>query len=281
MIHKFLDLVKFPHTIFALPFALIAMLVAAEGLPNGWILTWILAAMVCARTMAMTFNRIVDLRFDRLNPRAAQRPTVTGEVSIRSAWILWLCCSIGLILSAGMLNRVCLILSPVVWLILNGYSLAKRFTHWTHLWLGLSLGLAPLGAWVAVTGRIEWYPLPLGMAVLLWVAGFDIIYSLQDEEIDHVLGLHSLVTRFGAQQALLFSRLFHCVALILFVGFGMLMGLGLVFFVGTGVVGLTLLVEQSLVSAEDRSRINAAFFTANGFVSLVLLAATVVDISIR
>ena len=281
MIQKYLELVKFPHTIFALPFALISMFIAAEGLPSLWILCWILVAMVSARTMAMTFNRIMDIDYDRLNPRALQRPTVTGEVSLRAAWMLWLCCSLGLFVSAGMLNRLCLILSPVVWLTLNGYSLAKRFTHWTHLWLGLSLGLAPLGAWVAVTGRIEWYPIPLGIAVVLWVAGFDIIYSLQDEEVDHHLGLHSLVTRFGAKEALLLSRFFHAVAFSLFVGFGMLMGLGLAFFVGTGVVGLALLIEQSLVSPDDRSRINAAFFTANGFVSLVLLAATVVDIYMR
>ncbi len=278
MIQKYLELVKFPHTIFALPFALISMLVAAEGLPSPWILFWILVAMVSARTMAMTFNRIMDIEYDRLNPRAMQRPTVTGEVTLRAAWLLWLFCSMCLFLSAGMLNRLCLILSPVVWLILNGYSLAKRFTHWTHLWLGLSLGLAPLGAWVAVTGRIEWYPIPLGIAVLLWVAGFDIIYSLQDEEVDHRLGLHSLVTRFGARQALLGSRFFHCLALMFFVGFGLLMDMGIFFFLGTGVVGVALIVEQSLVSPEDRSRINAAFFTANGFVSLVLLAATVVDI---
>ncbi len=278
MIHKYLELVKFPHTLFALPFAMISMLVAAGGLPSLWVFTWILAAMVCTRTMAMTFNRIADLNFDRQNPRAAQRPTVTGEVTLRSAWILWLGCSIGLILSAGMLNRLCLLLSPVVWLVLNGYSLAKRFTHWTHVWLGLALGLAPLGAWVAVTGKIEWYPAPLGLAVLFWVAGFDIIYSLQDEEVDHHLGLHSLVIRFGAAGALLLSRLFHLMALLLFVGFGILMQLGIPFFVGTGIVGVALIIEQSLVTPEDRSRVNAAFFTANGFVSLVLLAATLVDI---
>lgn len=281
MIRKYLELVKFSHTLFAMPFALISMLVAADGLPSPWVFAWILSAMVFARTMAMTFNRIMDRDFDRMNPRAAQRPTVTGEVSIRAAWILWIGCSLGLFLSAGMLNRLCLILSPAVWLVLNGYSLGKRFTHWTHLWLGLSLGIAPLGAWVAVTGKIEWYPIPLGLAVLLWVAGFDIIYSLQDEEVDHRLGLHSLVIRFGARGALLISRLFHFVALLLFMGFGILMDLGIAFFMGTIVVGVALIVEQSLVSPEDRSRINAAFFTANGFVSLVLLAATVMDIYMR
>lgn len=281
MIRKYLDLVKFSHTLFALPFALISMLAAAQGLPGVWILFWILIAMVCARTMAMTFNRIVDRDFDSRNPRTVLRPTVTGEVSIQAAWMLWLCCSLGLVVSAGMLNRLCLVLSPVVWLVLNGYSLAKRFTHWTHIWLGLSLGLAPLGAWVAVTGRLEWYPIPLGLAVLFWVAGFDIIYSLQDEEVDHHLGLHSLVIRYGARKALLLSRLFHLMALLLFIGFGILMGLGTIFFLGTGITAVTLVVEQSLVTPEDRSKINAAFFTANGFVSLVLLAAAALDIYLK
>ncbi len=218
-IRKYLELVKFSHTVFALPFALTAMLIAAGGMPSGWIVAWILVAMVCARTMAMTFNRIVDVRFDAHNPRTANRSTVTGEVSLASAWVLWAVCSAGLFLAAGMLNTVCLILCPLVWLVLNGYSFCKRFTGWTHLVLGLSLGLAPFGAWVAVTGRIEWAPIPLCLAVMFWVAGFDILYALQDEEVDRALGLNSLVTRAGAAGAILVSRIFHAATVAVLIAF--------------------------------------------------------------
>lgn len=281
MIRKFLDLIKFSHTVFALPFALISMLVAAQGLPSAWIVLWIVVAMVFARTMAMTFNRLMDRDVDRENPRTSSRPSVTGEVPPGPAWAIWGVCSLGLFCSAWMLNPVCLLLAPLVWIVLNGYSLAKRFTNWTHVWLGLALGLAPLGAWVAVTGRIEWQPIPLGLAVLLWVAGFDIIYALQDEAVDHKLGLHSLVVRFGAARALRLSRLFHTLAVLLLFLFGVLLDLGWAFHAGVGLVAVALVVEQSMVSAEDRSCINAAFFTANGFISLALLAATCLDLFVQ
>lgn len=278
MIRKYLELIKFSHTLFALPFALISMLVAARGVPEARTVIWILVAMVSARTMAMSFNRIVDRVIDAQNPRTALRPSVTGAVTIRGAWILWgLACGIFLA-SCRMLNPLCLALSPVVVIVLNGYSYAKRFTHWTHLWLGLSLGISPLGAWAAVTGTLSLEPVPLALAVLLWVAGFDIIYALQDEEFDRGLGLHSLVVRHGAARALALSRLFHAATLALLGGFGWLLHLGLYYFSGVGLVGVALAVEQSLVSAEDRSRVNAAFFTANGFVSLSLLAATCLDL---
>jgi 4-hydroxybenzoate polyprenyltransferase len=275
---KYLELVKFSHTVFALPFALISMLIAAEGLPAWRVFGWILLAMVSARTMAMTFNRIADLDLDRQNPRAATRPTVTGEVPLPAAWALWGICSLLFFASAFMLNRVCLYLSPVVWVVLNGYSLSKRFTHWPHLFLGLALGLAPLGAWVAVTGSIDWQPIPLGLAVLFWVAGFDIIYALQDEEVDRKTGVRSLITGLGPRQALGVSRLFHLLCVLLLAVFGWAVELGVWYFAGVAIVALTLLVEQSLVSAEDRSRINAAFFTANGFVGLALLFATGLDV---
>jgi 4-hydroxybenzoate polyprenyltransferase len=278
MIRDYLELVKFAHTLFALPFALAAMLVAAQGLPSGWVLGWILAAMVFARTMAMTFNRLMDLEFDSRNPRTQERPLVTGKVSVRSAWVLWGACSAGLYVSAWMLNPACLALSPVVWGLLNGYSFAKRFTAWTHLWLGLALGLAPLGAWVAVTGQIEWQPIPLGLAVVLWVAGFDIIYSLQDEVVDHRLGLHSLVVRLGPAKALVLSRLFHAGTVLMLYAFGLLLGLGHFYDGGVGLIAAALVIEQSLVSHRDRSHINAAFFTANGFISLILLAAVCLDL---
>ncbi|MCA9448477.1 MAG: putative 4-hydroxybenzoate polyprenyltransferase [Candidatus Omnitrophica bacterium] len=277
-IRKYLDLVKFSHTVFALPFALTSMLIAAGGLPSAWTIAWILFAMVCARTMAMTFNRIVDVRFDAENPRTANRPTVTGEVTLGSAWALWGLSSFGLFLSAAMLNPTCLILCPPVWLVLNGYSLCKRFTAWTHLVLGLALGLAPFGAWVAVTGRIEWAPIPLCLAVMFWVAGFDILYALQDEEVDRTLGLSSLVTRFGPKRAILVSRILHLLTVLVLVEFGEVLDLGPYYFGGVGLVALILLLEQSLVSAEDRSNVGIAFMNANAAISLTLLIATCLDL---
>ncbi|KXK38002.1 MAG: 4-hydroxybenzoate octaprenyltransferase [Candidatus Hinthialibacteria bacterium OLB16] len=281
MMRKYLELVKFSHTIFALPFAVISMLAAADGWPSGRILGWILVAMVCARTMAMTFNRIMDREIDALNPRTATRPLVTGDISMAQAWWLWGFTSLGFFLAAWSLNPLCLVLSPIVWLVLNGYSLSKRFTAWTHLLLGLSLGLAPLGAWVAVTGRMDWHPIPLSLAVILWVAGFDIIYSLQDEDIDKKLGLNSIVVRYGAAGGLILSRIFHFLAVILFLWFGLIQDFGTIYFLGIAVVAATLVAEHHLVSPEDRSKINAAFFTANGIVSLVLLAATCLDLALR
>jgi len=275
---KYLELVKFSHTIFALPFALVAMLVAAKGFPSLWIFMWIVAAMVFARTLAMTFNRIVDRNFDRENPRTAKRELVTGKISIASAWFLWAICSIGFFVSAWMLNSSCLLLSPFVWVVLNGYSLTKRVTNWTHLFLGLALGLAPFGAWVAVTGRIEALPVPLCLAVLFWVAGFDILYALQDEGVDKRLGLHSLVVRFGPAGALAVSRGFHVLTVLCLAGFGVWLGLGNYYFVGAAIVAIALIVEQSLVSPTDLSRLGAAFFTANGFISLALLLATGLDV---
>jgi 4-hydroxybenzoate polyprenyltransferase len=278
VIRKYLELVKFAHTLFALPFALMAMLVAGRGLPGWWTSFWILMAMVSARSMAMTFNRLLDIRYDQQNPRTWNRPLITGAVTVKQAWLFWGIWSVLFFLSASQLNPLCLGLAPLVWLVLNGYSYGKRFTNWTHLWLGLSLGLAPLGAWVAVTGKVAWAPVPLGLGVLFWVAGFDVIYSLQDEAVDRKLGLHSLVIRLGPVNALILSRIFHLVSLMFFIVFGIGSELGSFFFSGVGIVALTLLYEQSLVSAEDRSRINTAFFTANGFISLLLLLATGLDL---
>lgn len=277
-IRKYLELVKFTHTVFALPFALTAMLIAAGGVPEGRIFLWILVAMVCARTMAMTFNRIVDVRFDAQNPRTANRPTVTGEVSLPSAWALWGVCSFVFFLAAYQLNPACLALSPLVWLVLNGYSLCKRVTRWTHLVLGAALGLAPFGAWTAVTGRIEWAPVPLCLAVMFWTAGFDILYALQDEEVDHRLGLHSVVTAFGARGAILISRIFHLTAVAVLVLFGWNLGLGMYYHLGVALAGAILLLEQSMVSADDRSRVGIAFMNANAAVSLTLFAAACLDV---
>ena len=274
-----MDLVKFSHTVFAL--AICADFDADRGgriaIGLGSI-AWILVAMVSARTMAMTFNRIVDVQFDAKNPRTANRPTVTGEVTMGSAWALWGFSTFGLFLSAAMLNRVCLVLCPTVWLVLNGYSLCKRYTAWTHLVLGLSLGLAPFGAWVAVTGAIEWAPVPLCLAVMFWVAGFDILYALQDEEIDKSLGLSSLVTRYGPRGAIFISRILHFLTVLVLVAFGRMLDLGLYYFAGVGLVALILILEQSMVSADDRSKVGIVFMNANAAISITLLIATCLDL---
>ncbi|MCA9450402.1 MAG: UbiA family prenyltransferase, partial [Candidatus Omnitrophica bacterium] len=177
-----------------------------------------------------------------------------------------------------MLNPACLMLCPLVWAILNGYSFCKRFTGWTHLVLGLALGLAPFGAWVAVTGRIEWAPVPLCLAVLFWVAGFDILYALQDEEVDRNLGLNSLVTRMGPSRAILVSRVFHLLTVLVLIAFGRMLDLGLFYFIGVGVVAVILVIEQAMVSAEDRSKVGIAFMNANAVISLTLFFATCLDV---
>lgn len=272
------DLVKFHHSVFALPFALISLLVATNGRPGWRILILVILAMVAARTAAMTFNRIVDLHQDALNPRTRLRPSVTGRVSKREAYLLCFLSCLLFVWFADLLNPLCLVLSPVVLLVLLFYSYTKRFTNWPHVFLGIALGLAPLGAWVAATGKVAWSPIPLGMAVVFWVAGFDIIYSFQDEEFDKSHGIGSLVVRFGPGRALLISRVFHVLTVMLLLYYGQSVSRGLWYYLGVAIVSVALFVEQCLVTPTDRSRINMAFFTANGFVGVAHLVFTMLDI---
>ncbi len=274
----YVDLVKFHHSIFALPFALISLLVATDGRPGWRILSLVILAMVAARTAAMTFNRIVDLHQDTLNPRTRLRPSVTGRVSKREAILLCFLSCLLFVWFAGLLNPLCLVLSPVVLLVLLFYSYTKRFTNWPHVFLGIALGLAPLGAWVAATGIVAWSPIPLGLAVVFWVAGFDIIYSFQDEEFDKTHGIGSLVVRFGPGKALLISRVFHVLTVMLLLYYGRILSLGFWYYLGVAIVSVALIIEQCLVSPTDRSRINMAFFTANGFIGVALLVFTILDI---
>jgi len=273
-----LEMIKFEHTIFALPFALIAMVVAADGVPNWRIVGWVLAAMVGARSAAMGFNRIADARIDAANPRTAGRAIPKGQVSMAGAGALVVVSAALFVGAAYMLNPLALALSPVALLAVLSYSYAKRFTSLSHLWLGLCLGIAPVGAWIAVKGRIDVAPAVLSAAVMLWTAGFDIMYSLQDLEFDRKMGLFSLPARFGPGRALLVSRLFHACMVGLLVCFGLLAGLHTVYFAGVAVVATFLIYEQSLVSPKDISKVNTAFFTLNGFVSIGLLAFVVVDV---
>jgi len=273
-----LEMIQFQHTVFALPFALMGAALAAGGLPTARQLLWILGAMVGARSAAMTFNRLVDRRFDARNPRTAGRHLVTGRISPGFAAV-FLACSIALfLLSAYRLNRLAFVLAfPVLALIL-GYSYAKRFTWGSHFLLGAALGCAPLGAWIAVRGSFATAPLLLGLAVLLWTAGFDLIYACQDADFDRREGLRSVPARWGIAGALGLSRGLHAGMIAVLIVLGKRMDLGGVYYGGVAATAAMLVYEHSLVKPGDLSRVNRAFFTVNGCVSLFLCAATLADL---
>ncbi len=277
----FFEMIKFSHSVFALPFALIAMLVAAGGVPSAWTFTWIIVAVVAARTAAMCFNRIVDRDIDAHNPRTKNRALVTGELSPQFATMALIVSAAVFFIAAGMLNETCLFLSPPCLAVLLGYSLTKRFTQWSHMVLGVALGLAPIGAWIAVTGGLAWMPVVLGAAVMLWVAGFDVLYSCQDYESDRrESGLHSLPKKLGLARAMTFARRLHGMAFLLFL-FAWWLGappLGLPTLVGVLGVGALLNHQHNLLHPRDLSRMNAAFFTTNGMISIGLLVLVWLDI---
>ncbi|MEO6327042.1 MAG: UbiA-like polyprenyltransferase [Thermoanaerobaculia bacterium] len=273
-----LQMIKFSHTLFALPFALLAAFLAARGVPRWETLVFILLAMVGARSAAMSFNRIADRDVDALNPRTASREIPSGAVSVGWASLFCLLSGALFVFSASRLNRLCLLLSPVALALVLGYSLTKRFTSLSHLVLGLSLAIAPVGAWLAVRGSFALLPVLLGLAVLFWVAGFDIIYSLQDEAFDREHGLRSLPARLGARRALRVSRLFHAVTFALLLAVAFRAHGGPIFFAGVIAAGIFLVRQHTLVSPTDLSRVDAAFFTANGWLSVIVLVAGVVDL---
>lgn len=273
-----LEMIKFEHTLFALPFAMISMFVAARGGPKLSIFLWILVAMVGARSAAMAFNRIADAKLDAANPRTASRAIPAGLVSTGAAWAFVIVSSGVLVFAAYELNPLAFALSPVALVVVLSYSYSKRFTSLSHLWLGLALGIAPVGAWIAVTGRIGLPAIVLSAAVMLWTAGFDIIYSLQDLDFDRAMGLYSLPTRLGPAKALLVSRLLHVLMLGLLVLFGLLSTRGNAYYLGVALVAALLAYEQRLVSPKDLSRVNSAFFTMNGCVSIALLVFVLLDL---
>lgn len=276
-----LEMIKFQHTVFALPFALLAAFTAADGVPWLRTLLLILLAMVGARSAAMAFNRLADFRYDASNPRTRIRALPTGAVS-RSFVISFTIVSIAVfVLAAWLLNPLAFALSPLALLIILGYSLTKRFTAASHLVLGLALSIAPAGAAIAVEGRLDWRMLLLSAAVLVWTAGFDILYSLQDVEFDSTNGLHSIPARFGAPRALLIARALHAIAIVLLVLFGLAAGFGVLYFVGIAAAVALVIWQHSIVSPTDFSRIDAAFFTANGVLSIVLFAFGAADILLR
>jgi 4-hydroxybenzoate polyprenyltransferase len=288
--------VKLSHTVFALPFALAAMVVAARdtrGWPGWRVFLLILAAMVCARTCAMAFNRIVDRRFDAANPRTAARHLPTGQITLSSAVALCVLSGAGLVVASWFLNPLCFYLSPVALFFICFYSLTKRFTSYTHVWLGVALALAPLGAWLAVQGGLDFFPqrdgalslkhsaflvVALSAAVVFWLIGFDIIYAIQDYEFDRTHGLHSLVVAWGPKNALRAAFLAHLVMWGWLGIFGLLARFRLAYLAGLLIILICLLLEHFLAQRRSLKWINTAFFRLNALISLVFLVAVVAEV---
>jgi len=289
VIYRWASFVRFSHTIFALPFALAAMCVAARdnrGWPGWRTFGLILAAMVCARTCAMAFNRVVDRKFDALNPRTAKRHLPTGEISVTSAWALWGLSGAGLVAASWFLNLLCFVLSPMAVFIICFYSLTKRFTDYTHVFLGLALALAPVGAWLGVKGAdvsiLEiMQMLVLAVTVVLWLVGFDIIYALQDYEFDRKHGLHSLVVAWGPKNALQAAFLAHMLMCGLLLLFGLLCRFRIAYFVGWFIILGCLVLEHWIARRRSFVWINVAFFRLNAVVSTVFLAVVVAEVAFK
>lgn len=268
-----LNMIKFEHTLFALPFAFLGAILAANGLPTWWQILWITVAMFGARSAAMTFNRIIDRKFDAENPRTANRELPSGKLSVNFA-IFFLIVSIVLFeIAAFQLNWLTFVLSPIALLSVLGYSYAKRFTSFAHLILGWALAISPTAAWIAVRGTIDDpIPLLLSLVVMMWTAGFDVMYACQDYEFDKKAGLRSIPSRFGIKNSLRIARMFHLQAFIALLLLYLATGLGLLALFGVFAVGALLIYQHTLVKPNDLSKMNAAFFTTNAFVSVILFA---------
>jgi 4-hydroxybenzoate polyprenyltransferase len=280
-IRAFLRLVMIEHSVFALPFALIAAFTAMwrqSRSVHWWQLLLIVVAMVSARTVAMAGNRILDRRFDALNPRTAHRELVTGVVSLGTAWRGFLVALVIFEISAGLLGWLPLVLSPVAVGLLILYSYGKRFTDYPQVLLALAQAVAPIGAWLGVTGQFAWPATALGLAVGSWIGGFDLIYSCQDAEIDRRIGSRSFPARFGIPAALRVSSLTHVGTVACYAWFGATAGLGWLWWLGLAITAAVLAYEHAIVRAEDLSRVNRAFFTANGFVGIQLFAFALADL---
>jgi 4-hydroxybenzoate polyprenyltransferase len=274
-------MIRFSHSVFALPFALSSAALAAQGHGlRGAQLGWILLAMVGARSAAMGFNRLADHAIDARNPRTAGRELPRGTLSRGEVWAFVLASALALVLAAAMLNPLCLALSPLALAIVCGYSYTKRFTALSHVFLGLALAVAPVGAWIAVRGRLDLTPLLLGLAVLAWVAGFDILYACQDAEFDRSEGLHSVPARLGVRRALVVARVLHVATVALLGSLFRVAPLHPVYLAGVGVVALLLAYEHSLVRHDDLSRLDAAFFTVNGWIGVLYLAAVIAALTL-
>jgi 4-hydroxybenzoate polyprenyltransferase len=275
-----LEMIKFSHTVFAFPFALMGVVLAAQASgapPTLAQVFWICLAMVGARSGAMGLNRIIDAGIDGENPRTASRHIPAGKISRREAWIFVVVSFALLLLAAWMLNPLCFYLSPLVLFFLALYSYCKRFTALAHLVLGICLAAAPIGAWIALRGDLRWPILVLGLAVLLWVAGFDVFYALQDLDFDRDKGLHSIPSRLGVRRSLLLVKIFHVAMVLLLLLLPLGTDLGWIYLAGVALVAGLLAYEHSLVKPGDLSRLDAAFFNMNGYISVTIFVFTLVD----
>jgi len=274
-------MIKWEHSIFALPFALTGAVLAANGWPSAWTLLWIVVCMVSARSAAMAFNRLADAKLDAENPRTAMRALPAGQLSqgFVVAFTVAACCVF--LLGAGMLNRLTLELAPVALAVVLAYSYMKRITRWSHVVLGLALGIAPSAAWIAVRGSLSARILVLTAIVILWVGGFDVLYACQDFEHDRRVGLNSVPQAFGLEAAFWIARVMHLGMVVLLFWFAHLFGLGRIAMCGMGLVAVLLAYEHSIISPRDLRRMNAAFFTLNGVISVVFFLAVAVDIFVR
>src|SRR5437867_8730337 len=281
LLMRYVNFVKLPHTIFALPFALLGLLVASRQQAITWrMLGLVVLAFTCARFVALGFNRIADRELDARNPRTRARELPSGRLTLRQAWVAVVVAAAAFLGTAWALNPLCLALAPFALLFISAYSYAKRFTHWSHLWLGLADGIATPAGYLAVTGRWSdpWWLLPAGaLAVTFWVGGFDVFYALQDEAFDRAERLESLVVRLGRAPAIAVAKALHALALIVLLAFGAGAGLGPAYFGGVLVGAALIAWEHRLVKPGDLSRLDAAFFTANGLVSVIVLLGALVD----
>lgn len=274
----FLEMIKFEHTIFALPFAYIGAFLGAQGLPTLYDFFWITLAMVGARTAAMSLNRLLDRHIDAENPRTAGRAIPAGLISVKEVWVYTILSFALLIISSLMLNMLAVKLMPIAVFFLVIYSYMKRISWTCHLVLGIAIGLAPMGSWVAVTGTLELPALLMGLAVATWVAGFDVVYACQDYKYDKEKGLHSIPSRFGIPSALIIAKVLHILAVILLASVGLSLNLGLFYWVGVLIAALILVYEHRIVNPRDLSKINIAFFNMNGILSVIVLVFTLLDL---
>lgn len=270
----YLRMIRFSHSVFALPFALTSALIAAKGLPGGRTLFWIVLAMVSARATAMGLNRIIDRKIDTENPRTANRELPRGRIEVWEASLFVIMAMTIFVLSAYMLNPLCFKLSGIALVFVFLYSFAKRFTWTSHFVLGITISAAPVGAWIAVTGGFDLRILILGFSVVFWLAGFDILYAFQDLEFDKRYGLYSIPLRFGIVRSLWISRTCHLFTWVLLLLTGIFFGLSLPFYLGVFITALLLLYEHSLVKADDLSKLNKAFFDMNGYISITVFFFT-------
>ena len=280
LLARYASFVKLPHTVFALPFALLGVVVGSYVAPVTWqTVGLVVIAFTCARFVAMGFNRIADRALDAKNPRTRSRELVTGRLSLRQAWVAVVLAATGFVAAAWTLNLLCGLLSVPALLWIAAYSYTKRFTHWTHAWLGFSLAIAPVGGYIAVTGRWPdpWTLWSITAAVTFWVAGFDIFYALQDEAVDRESRLRSAVVRFGQSRSILVAKLAHGLAVLGLLVFGVAASLGVPYFVAVGIGAGLIAWEHQLVKPGDLSRLDAAFFTANGLVSIIVFLGALVD----